>query len=99
MYQALERFIPAISWRRLPVLHEESGVRPLVRGSGGTVRLSREAVIESHARWGNLSLVLGGKLTTARRLMDELATRLTGSPCPDSGRRPLTVWDAPSNPG
>ena len=99
LYQALERFIPAISWRRLPVLHEESGVRPLVRGSGGTVRLSREAVIESHARWGNLSLVLGGKLTTARRLMDELATRLTGSPCPDSGRRPLTVWDAPSNPG
>jgi glycerol-3-phosphate dehydrogenase len=98
LYQALERFIPAISWRLLPVLHEESGVRPLVRGSGGTARLSREAVIESHPRWGNLSLVLGGKLTTARRLMEELATRLTGRPYPGSRTIPLKAWDAPGGP-
>jgi glycerol-3-phosphate dehydrogenase len=92
LYQALERFIPAISWRRLPVLHEESGVRPLVRGSGGTARLSREAVVESHARWENLCLVLGGKLTTARRLMEELATRLTGRSCPGSRSLPLRLY-------
>jgi glycerol-3-phosphate dehydrogenase len=93
LYQALERNIPAISWRRLPVLEEELGVRPLVRGSGLTARLSREAAIESHARWGNLSLVLGGKLTTARRLMEELATRMTGRSCPESCSLPLQAWD------
>jgi glycerol-3-phosphate dehydrogenase len=93
LYQALERYAPAIAWRRLPVLDEELGVRPLVRGSGLTARLSREAVLETHARLRNLSLVLGGKLTTARRLMDGLATRLTGRPCPESRTLPLKAWD------
>ena len=99
LYQALERYAPAVSWRSLPVLGEELGVRPLVRGSGLTARLSREAVIESHARLRNLSLVLGGKLTTARRLMAELATRLTGRPCPESRSLPLKTWDAHGGPG
>ena len=91
LYQALQDYVPHVAWRGLPVLEEELGVRPLVRGSGGTARLSREAAIESHPRWKNLSLVLGGKLTTARRLMDELATRLTGRSCPESCERPLKV--------
>ena len=98
LYLALERYAPAISWRKLTVLDEELGVRPLVRSSGLTARLSREAVIESHARWGNLSLVLGGKLTTARRLMERLATRLTGLSCPESLSAPLKSWDAPGAP-
>lgn len=95
LYRALERYVPAISWRRLPVLEEELGVRPLVRGSGLTARLSRGALIESHARWSNLSLVLGGKLTTARRLMEELATRMTGRSCTRSCSLALKAWDAP----
>ena len=94
LYQALERYAPAISWRRLPVLHEELGVRPLVRGHGHTALLSREAVLESHARLRNLDLVLGGKLTTARRLMERLATQLTGRSCPQSRSFPLKAWDA-----
>jgi len=92
LYQALQDYIPAVAWRRLPVLYEELGVRPLVRGSGATVRLSREAVLEFHARWRNLRLVLGGKLTTARRLMDELATQLTGDACPRSRSQALKAW-------
>jgi glycerol-3-phosphate dehydrogenase len=77
----------------MPVRAEELGVRPLLAAGGATTHLSREAVLEPHARFGNLTLVLGGKLTTARALMDRLATGLTGTPCEASGTEPLRLWD------
>lgn len=93
LFQALEATHPAIPWRRLPLRSEELGVRPLVASSGATARLSREAVLEPHPRFQNLTLVLGGKLTTARALMDQLATGLTGVPCQASRTEPLRLWD------
>ncbi len=96
LYEALETYMPGLPWRSLPVLAEETGVRPLVRppqDQRGTARLSREAVLEVHPRFENAFSVLGGKLTTARALMATLATRLTGDSCPDSLRVPLVKWD------
>ncbi|HEU4951516.1 MAG TPA: FAD-dependent oxidoreductase [Holophagaceae bacterium] len=93
LLHALERFLPATDWRNLPVAAEELGVRPLVAADGGTDKLSREAVLEAHPRLANLRLVLGGKLTTARALMDRLATELTGQACPASRTEPLRLWD------
>jgi glycerol-3-phosphate dehydrogenase len=89
LYQGLEACMPAIPWRGLPVRREELGVRPLTGGKGSTTKLSREAVLEAHPRFENLRLVLGGKLTTARLLMGQLATELTGLPCPESATQPL----------
>lgn len=93
LYQRLEASMPGIAWRSLKVHKEELGVRPLLARKGSTGRLSREAVLEVHPRFSNLRLVLGGKLTTARILMDTLATALTGRPCPHSPTLPLTPWD------
>ena len=93
LFAALAANLPAIPWRSLPLRAEELGVRPLVAASGLTTHLSREAVLERHARFRNLTLVLGGKLTTARALMDHLATDLTGRACPASRTAPLRVWD------
>jgi glycerol-3-phosphate dehydrogenase len=94
LYHGLEATMPAVPWRSLAVRHEELGVRPLMGGHGGsTTKLSREAILEVHPRFSNLRLVLGGKLTTARHLMDKLATELTGTPCPASFTAPLTKWD------
>ncbi len=93
LFQALEQNLPAIPWRSLPIRAEELGVRPLVAAGGSTTHLSREAILEPHPRLTNLHLVLGGKLTTARLLMHELATRLSGSPCPASRTEPLRLWD------
>ncbi|MBI1752783.1 MAG: FAD-dependent oxidoreductase [Acidobacteria bacterium] len=93
LFQALEENLPAIAWRRLPVRAEELGVRPLVAAGGATSHLSREAVLEPHPHFRNLTLVLGGKLTTARALMDRLATGLTGRPCEASKTKPLRLWD------
>ena len=93
LYGGLETCLPGIPWRALKVHREELGVRPLLGGGGSTARLRREAALEVHPRFGNLRLVLGGKLTTARRLMDELATELTGTPCPASTTTPLARWD------
>ncbi len=93
LFGALEACLPALPWRRMPVRSEELGVRPLVAAGGRTTHLSREAVLERHARFCNLTLVLGGKLTTARALMDRLATDLTGLACPASRTEPLVVWD------
>jgi glycerol-3-phosphate dehydrogenase len=93
LFQALESNLPAIPWRSLPIRSEELGVRPLVASSGATSHLSREALLEPHGRFQNLTLVLGGKLTTARALMDKLATRLTGKPCAVSRTEPLRLWD------
>ena len=98
LYDVLSRIIPAVEWRKLPVAFEELGVRPLVAAAGGTDKLSREAVLESHARFPNLRLVLGGKLTTARALMDRLATELTGRACPASLTEPLRLWDGQAKP-
>jgi glycerol-3-phosphate dehydrogenase len=97
LYAALEQCLPAIPWRTLTVHREELGVRPLLAGRGSTARLAREAVLERHPRFGNLRLVLGGKLTTARQLMDQLATELTGQACPASAVEPLAV--AAEEPG
>lgn len=94
LFKALEDFMPAVAWRRLQVLEEESGVRPLVKSRGSTIRLSREAVLERHPRFSNLRLVLGGKLTTARLLVARLASELTGKDCPESSSTPLKRWDA-----
>jgi glycerol-3-phosphate dehydrogenase len=94
IYEALERSIPGLDWRRMPVLSEELGVRPLLREDGHTAHLSREAALERHGRLGNLRLVLGGKLTTARRLMDKLAVELTGRAAPESRTAPLRAWDS-----
>jgi glycerol-3-phosphate dehydrogenase len=98
LFGALEARLPGIPWRRLPVISEELGVRPLVASGGSTSRLSREAVLERHPRLGNLTLVLGGKLTTARTLMEQLATDLTGIPCPASKTEPLRLWDGQAPP-
>jgi glycerol-3-phosphate dehydrogenase len=68
-------------------------VRPLLAAQGATAHLSREAVLDKHDRFPNLTLVLGGKLTTARALMDHLATDLTGMRCETSATEPLTLWD------
>jgi glycerol-3-phosphate dehydrogenase len=93
LFEALETNLPAIPWRRLPIRQEELGVRPLVAAGGVTTHLSREALLERHARFTNLTLVLGGKLTTARALMDRLARDLTGLPNPASTTVPLRLWD------
>lgn len=93
LFEALTTQLPNIPWRQMPVRTEELGVRPLVAAGGATTHLSREAVLERHARFENLTLVLGGKLTTARLLMDHLATDLTGSKCPASTTEPLRLWD------
>ncbi|MDR3684064.1 MAG: FAD-dependent oxidoreductase [Geothrix sp.] len=93
LFQALEANLPAVPWRQLPIRSEESGVRPLLAAGGATSHLSREAVLEKHGRFPNLTLVLGGKLTTARALMDRLATELTGSRCEASVTEPLSLWD------
>ncbi len=93
LFAALEENLPAIPWRNLPIRSEELGVRPLVAAGGTTSHLSREAVLERHERFQNLTLVLGGKLTTARALMDHLATNLTGKPCAASRTEPLRLWD------
>ena len=93
LFQALEANLPAIPWRRLPVRAEELGVRPLVAATGATTHLSREAILERHAHFANLRLVLGGKLTTARALMAHLATDLTGQHCAASTTAPLRLWD------
>ncbi len=84
LYSGLEQLFPALPWREMPVRHEESGVRSLVRAEGATLRLSREARLERYPRFANVRLILGGKLTTARHLMDRLATELTGQFCPAS---------------
>jgi glycerol-3-phosphate dehydrogenase len=89
LYQGLEACMPAIPWRALTVRREELGVRPLMGGAGSTAFLRREALLETHPRFANLRLVLGGKLTTARQLMDRLATDLTGAACPASATEPL----------
>lgn len=91
LYRGLEECLPGIPWRTLAVRREELGVRPLLAGKGSTVHLAREAVLERHPRFENLRLVLGGKLTTARALMDRLATELTGRACPASASTPLAV--------
>lgn len=93
LFEALVSNLPAIPWRRMPVRAEELGVRPLVAADGATSHLSREAILEKHSRFGNLTLVLGGKLTTARALMDHLATDLTGIRCETSRTEPLRLWD------
>jgi glycerol-3-phosphate dehydrogenase len=93
LFQALELNLPAIPWRHMPVRAEELGVRPLVAAVGATTHLSREAILERHPRFANLRLVLGGKLTTARALMDQLATELTGQRCAASTTAPLRLWD------
>ena len=98
LFEALASLLPAISWRTLPLRAEESGVRPLVASTGATAQLSREAVLERHSTFTNLTLVLGGKLTTARALMDHLATDLTGQACPGSRTAPLRVWDGQAAP-
>ena len=90
---ALEANLPAIPWRQLPIRGEELGVRPLLSAGGATARLSRGAMLQRHDRFPNLTLVLGGKLTTARLLMAQLATELTGLPCEASVREPLSLWD------
>ena len=89
LYLGLEACMPSIAWRSLRVHKEELGVRPLTGGAGSTTKLSREAVLEHHPRFSNLRLVLGGKITTARLLMAQLATELTGRPCPESATVPL----------
>ena len=96
LFQALEENLPAVPWRSLPVRAEELGVRPLVVAAGLTTHLSREAILERHPRFSNLHLVLGGKLTTARALMDRLATDLTGQSCSASTTEPLRLWDGHS---
>ncbi len=99
LFTALEDNIPSIPWRKLMVRMEEAGVRPLVRppkDGAGTAHLSREAILETHPKFSNLRLVLGGKLTTARALMDRLATELSGQPCPESRTCSLNKWDGQS---
>ena len=101
LFLALEENIPSVPWRILPVRMEELGVRPLVRppkDRAGTPKLSREAVLEEHPTFSNLRLVLGGKLTTARALMDCLATDITGMECPASRSQALKKWDGQSAP-
>ena len=93
LLEALEECIPALDWRSMPIRASESGVRPLVHGTGVTARLSREAVLERHPRFENLRLVLGGKLTSARALMHGLARDLTGRDCEASAHEPLKPWD------
>jgi glycerol-3-phosphate dehydrogenase len=93
LFNALVGNLPGIPWRRMPVRGEELGVRPLVASKGATSRLSREAVLERHDRFQNLTLVLGGKLTTARALMNQLASDLTGTQAPASLTEPLALWD------
>ncbi len=98
LLQALHENLPGIPWREMPIREEELGVRPLVAAGGNTTHLSREAILEPHSRFSNLILVLGGKLTTARRLMDDLATRLTGRSCGLSRTKPLRLWDGQAGP-
>lgn len=96
LYEALEEYLPGLPWRAMPVVAEETGVRPLVRPPEdlrNTSSLSREAILETHPSFENLTLVLGGKLTTARALMAKLATNLSGTPCPPSTSTPLVKWD------
>lgn len=105
LYGGLEACMPGVPWRSLQVHHEELGVRPLIGsrpvvggGTSNTAKLSREAILETHPRFSNLKLVLGGKLTTGRHLMAQLATELTGTPYPGSATAPLVKWDGQTRP-
>lgn len=97
LFQALEQYLPAIEWRKLEALGIESAVRPLAlspasrqgEAKSATARMSREAILENHPKFQNLHLVLGGKLTTARALMDQLATKITQKTCPESRTKML----------
>lgn len=92
LFAALETNLPGLKWREMPIRREESGVRPLVRADGDTTKLSRGAKLERFARFDNAWLVIGGKLTTARSLMAQLATEITGCDCPASATTPLRRW-------
>jgi glycerol-3-phosphate dehydrogenase len=56
-----------------------AGLRPLAAGDGDTADLSRRHVIVEDAS-GALAIV-GGKLTTYRRMAQDVVDRLTGRPC------------------
>ena len=63
------------AWFRTPLTRDDivshySGLRPLVRSTGGTSGASREAVVEAP---GGVVTVYGGKWTTARRLGQRVA--------------------------
>ena len=90
LYHGLEATMPAVPWRRLhgPRTRNWACAPSWAAPAAATTQLSREALLEHHPRFTNLRLVLGGKLTTARHLMDKLATELTGPPLPRLRHRP-----------
>ena len=94
LYDGLYENFPAIDWKSLEIVREEIGVRPLLGGTGQTSSLSREASLEKYDKFSNVWLVLGGKLTTARALMANLAVEITGKECPASKTTPLVQCDA-----
>jgi glycerol-3-phosphate dehydrogenase len=70
-----------------------AGLRPLAAGEGETADLSRRHAIVEDAS-GALAIV-GGKLTTYRRMAQDVVDRLTGRPC-RTHRLPLVGAAPPS---
>jgi glycerol-3-phosphate dehydrogenase len=64
-----------------------AGLRPLAAGEGETADLSRRHAIVEDPASGALAIV-GGKLTTYRRMAQDAVDRVTGRPC-RTGRLPL----------
>jgi glycerol-3-phosphate dehydrogenase len=64
-----------------------AGLRPLAAGEGATADLSRRHAIVADPGSGALAIV-GGKLTTYRRMAQDAVDRITGRPC-RTARLPL----------
>ena len=64
-----------------------AGLRPLAAGEGDTADLSRRHVVTADPATGAL-VVVGGKLTTYRRMAQDAVDRLTDRPC-RTARMPL----------
>ena len=71
-----------------------AGLRPLAAGDGATADLSRRHAIVEDPASGALAVV-GGKLTTYRRMAEDAVDRLTDRPC-RTARLPLVGAAAPS---
>ena len=72
LLRELNRVIPLAGLSREDVLYTYAGVRPLAFTSGGAAQsITRRHFIREHPEFKNLLSIVGGKLTTYRRLAEE----------------------------
>jgi glycerol-3-phosphate dehydrogenase len=98
--ELLDRISAALAVPLTPsdVVGRYAGLRPLAvvegAGEGATADLSRRHAIVTDEDSGALAIV-GGKLTTYRRMAEDAVNRITGRPC-RTARLPLVGAAAPS---